>query len=98
MTAYCEVDFISDDWVERAACWPGLQVHSQPVRVPVDPCPRRRRKTDFVATTPVDVIERLLREAFDEPFQSVDLDEVQTLLNSLETPEHRNAVAQLAER
>lgn len=94
MTAYREVDFIPADWVGRAAWWPGLQVHSQLVRVPVDPC---RRKTDFVVTTPVDVIERLLREAFDEPFQSVDLDEIQTLLNSLETPERRNAVAQLAE-
>ena len=97
MTAHREVDFIPADWVGRAAWWPGLQVYSRRVRVPVDPCPKRR-KTDFVATTPVDVIERLLRETFDEPFQPVDLDEVQTLLNSLETPERRNAVAQLAER
>ena len=86
MAAYREVDFIPADWVGRAAWWPGLQVYSQLIRVPVDSRPRRR-ETDFAVTTLVDVIERLLREAFDEPFQSVDLDEMQTLLNSLETSE-----------
>lgn len=84
VTAYREVDFIPADWVERAAWWPGLQVYSQLIRVPVNPC---RRETDFVVTTLVDVVERLLQEVFDEPFQSVDLDEMQTLLNSLETSE-----------
>lgn len=103
MTEYREVDFIPADWVERAAWWPGLQVHSRRVRVPVDPCPKRR-KTDFVATTPVDVIEHLLQAALlDKPvFESIDLDEVEALLDSLDTPEdtpdHRNTVAQSAER
>ncbi len=27
------VDFIPADWVERAACWPGLMVYSRPVAV-----------------------------------------------------------------
>ena len=99
MTEYREVDFISTNWVERAAWWPGLQVHSQRIRVPVDVACPQRRKTDFVITTSVDTIERLLQEAlFPEPFQSVDLDEVETLLNSLDAPERRNAVAQTVER
>lgn len=99
MVEYREVDFIPTDWVERAAWWPGLQVHSRPVRVPVNvPCPQRRKTNLVIATTSVDVIEQLLQEALLlEPFQSVDLDELETLLNSLNAPKQRNTVAQSAE-
>lgn len=100
MTEYREVEFISADWMDRAAWWPGLQVHSRPIQVPILDHPLRR-KTDevFVAsTTSADVIERLLREAFllplplqaPEPFQSIELENIQST--------HGNAVAQLAER
>lgn len=27
------VEFIPADWLERAACWPGLRVYSRPVAV-----------------------------------------------------------------
>jgi len=103
MTEYREVDFIPANWMEIAAWWPGLQIHSRRIRVPVDPCPKRR-KTDFVATTPVNVIERSLREALlDEPmFEPIDPDEVEALLVSLDAPEdapdHLNTVTQLVER
>jgi len=46
MTEYHEIAFIPADWLERAAFWPGLQVHSRTVSVPIDvDCPQRR-KTD----------------------------------------------------
>ncbi len=69
-TEYRVVEFIPTEWVERALWWPGLQVYSRPVRVPVDAgvnaCVLKRRKTDAV--------EQLLRDALlpDEPFQSID--------------------------
>lgn len=88
---YREIEFIPTDWVERAAWWPGLQVYSRPVKVFIHDHPLRR-KTDQVWTpTPIDVVERLLREAFQpeqqaqpeqpvqqkqpEPFQSIDFGE-----------------------
>lgn len=102
MTQCREVEFIPTDWVARAAWWPGLQVYSRPVRIPVD-C-SRRRKTDVTGATgiftPVDEIERVLRETLlgetDKPFESIILDDVKTLL--AEVPIQRNTVAQLAER
>jgi len=96
---YREVEFTPADWLDRAAWWPGLQVYSRPVRIPVDvACPQRRR-SDRVYTdvTRVDVIERLLKAAFCEPFESVDLDKLEELIQSVE-PEHGNAVAQSVER
>jgi len=55
MTKYREIEFIPADWVERAAYWPGLQVHSRTIRVPAD-CPQRRKGD----STTVDKIEQLL--------------------------------------
>jgi hypothetical protein len=85
---YCEVEFIPLDWVERAAWWPGLQVYSRPVKVPVYDHPMRRKTDQIWTPTPIDVIARLLREAFQpeqpvqqkqqkqsEPFQSIELGE-----------------------
>ena len=88
MTGCHEVEFIPIDWIDRAACWLGLQVYSRPIKVPDHPL---RRKTDTG-------IERLLRETLlppetpetPEPFQSIELENIQ--------PIHGNAVAQLAER
>ena len=102
MTQHQKVEFIPIDWVIRAAWWLGLQVYSRPVRIPVD-C-LQRRKTDTTDTTgiftPVDEIERALRETLleeaDKPFESVILDDIETLL--AEVPIQRNTVAQLAER
>jgi len=102
MARHREIEFISADWVARAAWWPGLQVYSRPVRIPVD-CSRRRKTDATDATgifTPVDKIERVLRETLlretDEPFESIILDDVKTLL--AEVSIQRNTVAQLAER
>lgn len=84
-----EVEFISTKWVERAACWPGLQVRSRPIMVLDHPF---RRKTD----PGIGIIERLLREALlpspqvSESLQSIEPENIQ--------PIHGNAVAQLVER
>lgn len=55
---YREIEFIPAEWVERAAYWPGLQVHSRTIRVPAD-CPQRRKGDS------VDKIERLLLDMED---------------------------------
>jgi len=89
---YREVEFIPADWLDRAAWWPGLQVYSRPVRIPVDvACPQRRRSDRVYTVTRVYVIERLLKATFCEPFESVDLNKLEGLI-------HGNAVAQSVER
>jgi len=52
-----EVEFIPLDWIDRAAWWPGLQVFSHPVRIPIDIGDSLRYTTDMNA------IECLIREA-----------------------------------
>lgn len=59
MTEHREIEFISADWMNRAACWPGLQVYSRPVRVPIVDCPQRRKTDIGSAILTVDEIEPL---------------------------------------
>lgn len=84
MTEYRETNFIPADWVERAAWWPGLQVYSRPICIPVDASHPERRKTDPGSLTLADdEIERLLQAALfpdESPFESVDLNHVENLL------------------
>ncbi len=77
MIEHREIEFIPTDWVERAACWPGLQVYSRPIRVPIDVlCPQRRKDDPGVLTLAIDEIERLLQAAFsEEPFESINLED-----------------------
>jgi len=64
MIEHREIEFIPADWVDRAAAWPGLQVHSRPVSVPIDAdCPQRRKTDRGEPTLPVDEIEQLLQAA-----------------------------------
>jgi len=57
MAEYREVEFIPADWVSRAAFWPGLEVLSRPVSIPVGTVCPQRRKTD--RDTPISTVEQL---------------------------------------
>ncbi len=83
MVKYREIEFIPADWVERAAFWPGLQVHSRTVSVPVDTgCPQRRKTDRGELTLTTDEIEQLLRVALDPEPEEATLDHVEGLLNA----------------